>query len=157
MTNNPAYRQNWILDRLKANPIESYNDMFTNYLQNFTNSRQTFTKDWLKANARFSTYQETINNAKLEESIKIEKEAVKRNILSKNDGLEILTEIAQGKAKKVEGEIFMPSFNERTNAIKTIASLEGWEAPKQIEDVTKKEPTEITFKVIHDKPLDPPS
>lgn len=144
MTNNPAYRQNWILNELKANPTKSYNDMFTKYLQIFTNSRQTFTKDWNKANVSFSNYQEAINKAKLEESIAQEKESVKRNILKRLDALEILTEIAQGKAKKIEGEIYMPSFNERTNAIKTINAMQGYDAPKKTEIFGKLKVEQIT-------------
>lgn len=100
MNDNPAYRQNWILDNLKSNPTESYNDMFTKYSQDFPNiSRRTFTKDWEKANSAFKSYHVLINNAKLEESIAQEKEAVKRNILTKVERQQLLSDIARGTVK----------------------------------------------------------
>ncbi len=143
--NNPKGRQMFILDELKLDSSLSYLDMFTKYSQVFTNiSRRTFTLDWNKAQIEIKTYQETINKAKLEESIKIEKQAVRKAILSKHQALEILTEIAEGKPKKVEGQIVMPSFNERTTAIKTMASFEGWEAAKE-QKVEFSSPTKIIF------------
>jgi hypothetical protein len=79
------------------------------------------------------------NNIKTEFGIELEKEAVKRNILSKHDALEILTEIAQGKVKKVEGTLIIPSPSDRKGAIESIAKIEGWNAP------TKSENTNINF------------
>ena len=75
-----------------------------------------------------------INNAKTEQTIATEKEAVRKAILQKHEALEILTEIAVGKPKKVEGQIVMPSANERRGAIETMAKIEGWEAPKKTEN-----------------------
>jgi hypothetical protein len=77
------------------------------------------------------------NNIKTELGIVEEQSAVKRNILSKHDALEILTEIAQGKVKKVEGTLIIPSPSDRKGAIESIAKIEGWNAPTKSEtDVT---------------------
>ena len=90
MINNPAYRQNWILDRLKVNPTESYTDMFAKYWVKFAKSKVTFDKDWNKTNNTFSNYQETINKAKLEQSIANAKKEIKKGLKAKFDRLMIL-------------------------------------------------------------------
>jgi hypothetical protein len=131
--NNPKFRQQWILDELKKAPTTSYVEMFAKYSQEFAKSNKTFDKDWNKANTELKEYQQIINNAKLEESIATEKEAVKRNILSKLDAMEILTEIAIGKPKIIAGEIVFPSAGERRGAIETMSKIEGWNAPTKQE------------------------
>lgn len=139
---NPKHRQDWIFNELMQDKNTTYLDMFTKYLQKFTNlSRQTFTLDWKKAQARAEKHHQAINDAIIKESIKLEKTIVKKAILSKHQALEILSEIAQGKAKRVEGQVVMPSPNEQTTAIKTMATLEGWEAPKKTElEITDVKP-----------------
>lgn len=83
----------------------------------------------------YSDAQNQRNNIKTELGITQEKEAVKKAILQKHEALEILTEIAIGKPKKVEGQIIMPTANERRGAIETMAKLEGWEAVKKTENI----------------------
>jgi len=126
--NNPKTRQQWILDELKISPTISYVEMFAKYSQKFSISRRTFDKDWNKANIAFNEYREVIEKAKLEQSIETEKEAVKRNILSKLDAMEILSNMAYSAEKDAD----------RRNAIETLAKFEGWNAP------TKQE-TDINF------------
>lgn len=108
--NNPKTRQQWILDELKKAPATSYVEMFGKYSQNFAKSNKTFDKDWLKANSELKQYQESIKKAKLEQSIETEKEAVKRNILSKLDAMEILSNMAYSAEKDAD----------RRNAIETL-------------------------------------
>lgn len=99
MNSNPKYRQNWILDCLKANPTENYTGMFAKYSPKFALSKVTFDKDWKKANSVFKSYQDLINKAKLDESIAQEKKAVKLNILTKIERQKILSDIARGDIK----------------------------------------------------------
>lgn len=132
--NNPKTRQQWILEGLKFNPSISFVEMFSKYFVEFSKSEVTFSKDWNKANEDLKEYQKIINNVKLEESISLEKESLKRNILSKHDALEILTEIAQGKTDEVDGKLVKPSFADRRNAIDSLAKFEGWNAPTKIEN-----------------------
>lgn len=144
--NNPKARQQWILDELKLVPATSYVEMFTTYSQKFTKSNKTFSLDWNKANESLNEYQQAINNAKLEQSIETEKEATKRNILTKLEAMEILTEIAQGKAKKIDGKIIMPSFTDRKGAIETLGKFDGWIAPTETKvTLDKVEPIIIEF------------
>lgn len=88
---NPKQRQNWIYDELVKAPALSYGEMFTSYLQRFTNlSRQTFTKDWNKATGRLQDYQKEVNSAKVKASINEEVKAVKIGLKTKIDRLLIL-------------------------------------------------------------------
>jgi len=121
--NNPKFRQNWILDELKINPTIGFSYLFSKYLEKFSKSEVTFSKDWNKANEALKQYQFLINSAKLEQSIETEKEAIKRNILTKLHAMEILTDIA------IKGE----KDTDRRNAIETLAKLDGWNAPTKQE------------------------
>jgi hypothetical protein len=117
--------------------------MFINYLVEFGKiSEVTFNIDWKKANATHSEYRESIKNKIIDASAKEEIKAVKRNILSKHDALEILTEIAQGKVKKVEGTLIIPSPSDRKGAIESIAKIEGWNAPNKL-DISTENPIPI--------------
>lgn len=144
--NNPKARQQWILDELVKLPNISYVEMWARYGQKWAKGKTTFDKDWLKANTDLNEYQDAIKKAKLEQSIEIEKEAVKRNILTKLEAMEILTEIAQGKAKKIDGKIIIPSFAERKGAIETLGKFDGWIAPTETKvTLDKVEPIVIEF------------
>jgi len=86
------------------------------------------------------------NNTKTELGIVEEQSVAKRNILTKLEAMEILTEIAQGKAKKIDGKIIMPSFAERKGAIETLGKFDGWIAPTETKvTLDKVEPIVIEF------------
>ena len=130
----PKDRQDWIFQELVKDKNKTFSEMFSNYLVEFGKiSEVTFNIDWKKANATHSEYRESIKNKIIDASAKEEIKAVKRNILSKHDALEILTEIAQGKVKKVEGTLIIPSPSDRKGAIESIAKIEGWNAPTKSE------------------------
>jgi hypothetical protein len=120
--------------------------MFGKYSEAFGLSDKTFDKDWKKANERIKEFRDEVNKAKLNTAIKEEVKAVKKAILTKNRALEILTEIAEGKAKKVEERIIMPTFGERKGAIETIMKIEGWEAPKKTENTNINTDVNIPIK-----------
>lgn len=139
--NNPKTRQQWIYDELVSNPNLSYSECWGIFGVKWGKTENTFTADWNKATVKHKEYQDVINNAKLEESIKIEKQAVRKAILTKHEALEILTEIAQGKPKRIEGTIVMPTPNERKGAIETMMKIEGWTA-------TTKTEVELTTRTV---------
>lgn len=135
--NNPKSRQQWLLDELKSNPSTSYVEMFAKYSQEFAKSSKTFDKDWLKANEQLKSYQDLINKARLEQSIETEKEAVKRDILSKQEAMEILTTIARSEKEK---------SIDKKGAIETLAKLDGWNAPTRKDITTNgKEITNVSI------------
>jgi hypothetical protein len=130
----PKDRQDWIFQELVKDKNKTFSEMFSDYLVEFGKiSEVTFNIDWKKANATHSEYRESIKNKIIDASAKEEIEVIKRNILSKHDALEILTEIAQGKVKKVEGTLIIPSPSDRKGAIESIAKIEGWNAPTKSE------------------------
>lgn len=123
----------FILNELEKGNVQ-YKDVMLVFVSKFELSEQTFVRYWKQANESHKEQRNLINNAKTEQTIATEKESVKKAILQKHEALEILTEIAIGKPKKVEGQIIMPSANERRGAIETMAKIEGWEAPKKTEN-----------------------
>jgi hypothetical protein len=123
----------FILNELNSGNVQ-YKDVLLVFVSKFELSEQTFVRYWKIANESYYEQRQTINNAKLSETIELEKEALKKQILSKEEALKILSDIAQGKAKKVEGHLVVPSPNEQRGAIETMAKLSGWEAPKKTEN-----------------------
>jgi len=86
------------------------------------------------------------NNIKTELGIVEEQSVAKRNILSKYEAMGILSEIAIGKPKKVQGTIIIPTGAERRGAIETLAKIEGWNAATETKvTLDKVEPIVIEF------------
>ena len=123
----------FILNELERGNVQ-YKDVKLVFVSKFELTEQTFVRYWKQANESHKEQRNLINNAKTEQTIATEKESVKKAILQKHEALEILTEIAIGKPKKIDGTIVMPSANERRGAIETMAKIEGWEAPKKTEN-----------------------
>jgi hypothetical protein len=112
-------------------------DCIAEYRKKLQISERTFDVYWKSAKTEFVAQQDAVISAKLAESIRLEKKALRKEILTKTQALEILAEIAQGKAKKVGEQILIPTYAERTRAIQVISDLEGWKATISI-DVTSK-------------------
>jgi hypothetical protein len=133
MKQNKQIYIDFIISELNKGNVQ-YKDVMLVFVSKFELTEQTFVRYWKQANENHKEQRELINNAKTEQTIETEKEAVKKAILQKHEALEILTEIARGKAKKVEGQIIMPSPNERKGAIETMMKMEGWTAPIKTEN-----------------------
>jgi hypothetical protein len=141
----PKDRQDWIFKELVKDKNKTFGEMFSDYLVTFGKlSEVTFTIDWKKANTTHLEYRDGIKNKVIEASAKEEIKAVKKAILSKHEAMEILTEIAIGKPKKVEGTIVMPTASERRGAIETMAKIEGWNAPAKSENLNTNLNQEVT-------------
>lgn len=82
MVNNPENRQQWIFDLLKVEPM-GFSDCFSRYLEKFSKSEVTFSKDWNIANERYLEYQNRLNKQKEDTSIAFEVEAIKQGLKSK--------------------------------------------------------------------------
>lgn len=132
MTNNPTSRQKWILDLLKVEPTLSYVDMFSKYAVEFSKSERTFAKDWKAAQSQLQAWQKAINERVASREVEAEVKARERAVITKTRALEILSNIAEGKAVKVEGQIVMPSPRERISAVAQLSKMEGWDAPQEI-------------------------
>jgi hypothetical protein len=143
--NKQAYID-FILSELNKGNVER-NVVMANFGKKWQLGNRTFDRYWEVANEAHREQFEAINSAKLEQRIESEKEAVKRDIISKHEALEILTKIAKGTAKRVEGQVIMPSPGEQRQSIETMAKIEGWFAPKEIE-TTDKTIQPLQFEII---------
>jgi hypothetical protein len=134
--NKEAY-QSFIINELnKGNVL--YKDVMIVFLSKFKLSEPTFVTYWNLANEAYKEQQQAINSAKLEQRIESEKEAVKRDIISKHDALEILSKIVMGD---------LNANNDKRQSIETMAKIEGWFAPKEIE-TTDKTIQPLQFEII---------
>lgn len=123
----------FILNELEKGNVQ-YKDVMLVFVSKFQLTEKTFCIYWKTANTQHTERLHERNKVIEEERTALAKETLKKDILTKHQALEILTEIAQGKAKKVEGQIIMPSPNERKGAIETMMKMEGWTAPIKTEN-----------------------
>jgi hypothetical protein len=146
MADTPKDRQQWIYDLLKLEPNLSYNDCFTKYLQNFTNSRVTFTKDWNIANDKANEYQIKANKAKDDISIDAELKAFKERLNDKDNHARLLLsqidelKIIKAGVSKESGYGFVTSsYSDEIRAkseiravLKQLGDWYGFNAPTKI-------------------------
>lgn len=148
MTKENAYID-FIVNELRNGNV-SFEKVFKLNLTKFNLTRPTFSKYWKKANISYNIERTEVERQKLNKTIQEETKAVTRQILTKNEALEIISNIAKGNARriKVDGkeQVLIPTENERLKAIEIGAKIEGWNAPKQIEDVTNKPYTKEELK-----------
>jgi hypothetical protein len=131
MQNKTAYTD-FILTELNKGNVK-YNDVCSVFCSKFRLSERSFDKYWKLANVTYSEQRTAIDKERLSTTIEIEKEAVKTLILDKVARMKIAEEIAIGKAKRVEGQIVMPSFTERMRALDYLSKIEGDYAPERKE------------------------
>jgi hypothetical protein len=134
----------FILGLLEKGIIER-KEIVSKFCKNFQTSERTADTYLKMANEVYKERRSLINEAKLNETIQIEKEAVKSDILSKEEAMVILTEIAKGGAKDVGDKTIIPNPADRKSAIEVLAKLNGWEAPKKTETTITTE-TDIIIK-----------
>lgn len=128
--NTPQHRQQWILEELKKSPLISYAEMWGKYGAKWGKMKTTFDKDWKASKEKHLAYQKKVEQEKERVSIETEAEAQKKGlIISKIKALEILSEIARGNAKKIDGNLYMPSFRERISAVGELSKMLGWNVP----------------------------
>lgn len=118
----------------------NFTDCFKLIQTNSNLVRSTFASYWKKANERYLASQQDIQRTLAEQSKQAEVDRLKKAILNKDDALEILTAIANEQLKiGAAGEV--SAKTEQISAIKTIAELQGWNAPTEINtqiEVVKK-------------------
>ena len=88
--NNPATRQEWILEQLTERPTLSYVDGLAEYRLKWAKSKATFDKDWNKATEQHTERQQAINAAKEVAIISEEVKAAQNGLKSKHERLMIL-------------------------------------------------------------------
>ena len=172
--NNPKFRQQWILDELKINPNLGFSELFSKYSVEFSKSEKTFSLDWNKANEDLKQYLSLINNAKLEESISLEKEAIRNGLKTKFDRLMILQKLVDEcleqlatkqcndtitigeSVKNIKRLMNQRELNDTRKTLQSLQSeiskIEGDYAPTKIENsiIASKEVAEEVKKTIAD-------
>ena len=132
----------FICDELKSGNI-AYKDVYLVFLSKFKCTEPTFVKYWKIAQERYLEYLNKVNKEKDILSVDAEKEAFKSNILTKLQRLEIASNIAQGKERKVNDQIIIPTDGDRIRALDYLAKIEGDYAPNKT-DINVKS-TEINI------------
>jgi hypothetical protein len=153
MQNKKTYTD-FIISELNKGNVQ-YKDVCSVFLRKFALSRQTFDKYWKTANEDYKQQREAINNAKLSTSIELEKEAVKDANFYRNKILAKMEEIMEQKAKKVEGQIIMPTYSDVIRAGERIAKIMGVDAPTKSENINTNLNQEFKgFNFLPDDPDD---
>ena len=134
--NKEAY-QSFIINELRKGNVQ-YKDVMLAFVSKFQLTEKTFCIYWKIANEAYLQERAEINEAIQEQTIQSEKEAVKRDIISKHDALEVLSKIVMGD---------LNANNDKRQSIETMAKIEGWFAPKEIE-TTDKTVQPLQFEII---------
>lgn len=141
----------FIISELRKGNV-SFNNVFK-LIQTDSNLkcvRSTFSNYWKIANETYKNELDKANLIKEKEYLESAKKQAKKGILTKEEVLEILSNIALGKERNHETdsgkETIIPSDSERVRAIDQMAKIEGWNAPIKSEDVTQKAMTKEEIK-----------
>ena len=131
----------FIIEELEKGNVK-YNDVCLLFCTKFDLTKQSFNKYWLIAQETYSERRSLINEAKLNEAINKEKEAVKTLLLSKVDRMRIAEDIALGESFESNGKIITPTPSERMKALEYLSKIDGDFA------TTKVEQTNTVIEVI---------
>jgi hypothetical protein len=132
----------FILEELNKGNVK-FNDVCVLFLAKFGLTRQSFNKYWNIAKIEHSERCKAINEAKLRASIVAGEKAVTEAIMSKNQLLKKLEDIINQKAKRVDGQIVMPTFADVRGAIDTFAKMQGY-----YDNSTKDDQVKITLNIV---------
>ncbi len=121
----------FIIDEIKKGNVD-HKDVLSVFLPKFACTRQTFDKYWKTANERHREAQQAIKEAKEVQTIANELDKLKTLQLTKLDRMKIAEGIAMGKAKRIEGQILVPSPSDQLKALDYLAKIDGDYAPAKV-------------------------
>lgn len=124
--NKQAYID-FILNELQRGNVQ-YKEVMLGFVSNFQLTEKTFVVYWKNANLHHKINQDLIKKELASISINAEKERLKKAILSKDEILEKLTEIAN-KAFSNSKDGTKIDYNNRINAMKVLVDILGLKAP----------------------------
>lgn len=122
-----------IADYIFSNPDKKTKDVIAVFCGKLRKSRRSVEIYIQKAKEYNKTRLQKQQQAKDDVLVKQTKEAVKLAILTRNERLEILSNIAKGAAWKLGSEIIAPNGSDRIKAIAEINKMEGDYAPTKTE------------------------
>lgn len=123
MTKSETYIA-FIKDFLRKGEVQR-NKVLSKFVKKYQVDARTFDRYWKKAQESFSSELQAIESKKTEIVTSEAEKAVKRDIMDKNERLEILTKMARGIGRKVGDEVLIPSDHDRRGAIDLINKMEG--------------------------------
>ena len=118
-----------IADFIFANLDKNREDVLVHFGTLWDKSRTTINRYYSQAQKYNKERIQQTETTKAKEQDEQTKELVKSQILSRYEGLEILSNIAKGVARKINDEIILPNDGDRIRAIQTMAKIEWGEAP----------------------------
>ena len=125
-----------LADALFGNPDKKKADIVRNFAEKCGKSQRTVERWVMKAqeyNRERLKKQEVIKDDMMAEN------AIKQfeeGLLSRNEVLKILSDIAKGDTKTGEGTIIAPTPSEQIKAIQQLSKMQGWDAPIKTEQKT---------------------
>lgn len=120
----------------------SFSDCLALFGTKWNLPKTTFARYWKTANERHSVKQEAIQKELMIVSTEAEKEKLKEAIFTKDKAMKLLVKIAKDKDTRA---------NDKINAVKAMADLEGWKAPVKTDLTTNgKEIPAPVFNIVLD-------
>ena len=116
-----------IADYIFANPKEKYKETLRKFAKQYEKPEATVKRYYYRAREYNHSRNSKIEAAKTGTLIAAATEKTKINILSRNESLEILSNIAKGETMKVENTFIIPTSGDRTRAIQQLSKMQGWE------------------------------
>lgn len=125
----------FIIDELSRGNVQ-YKEVMLAFVSKFELTEQTFVRYWKTANERHREAQQAIKKATEVQSIEGELNKLKTLQLTKLDRMKIAEGIAIGKAKRIEGQILVPSPSDQLKALDYLAKIDGDYAPTKLANTT---------------------
>lgn len=123
MTKTETYKD-WIKDQMRKG-IVNPEKVVAQFCRKFQIKDRAFYNHWKVAGDEYSIERQAIESKKAaivsESAIK----AVKRDIMEKDERMEILSKMAKGVARRVGDEIIIPTDGDRRGAIDLLNKMDG--------------------------------
>lgn len=126
----------FILSELKKGNLDAPNIM-GKLRTDWEVTKSSFYRYWNDANEIFTQHQSLIKKELLKEDTRLAKQRLKKDILTRDERMEIATKIARGEALGKDDE--KPKIADRLKALDYLSKLDGDFAPKTLE-VSAKAP-----------------
>ena len=123
-----------IADYIFSNHDKKMSDILSYFVTRCRKNERTIERYVKKAKEYNDIRIDKQEKAKEEVLIAEAKESAKKAILTRNERLEILSDIINSKARKVGDEILIPSDGDRIRAIAEMNKMQGDYAPEKIEN-----------------------
>jgi len=128
MRQNKQIYIDFIIDELNKGNVQ-YKDVLLVFVSKFEVTEQTFVRYWKTANEKHSERRRAINDAKMEQTIKTEKESVTASNFKKEEALKMLSNTAKIFYSKIQENKRAADPRDATalcSVIDKIDRIEGW-------------------------------